>query len=246
MTPPDQLHHPRTFVRPRCALMPVAGYPFSVLPKWPGCPARILCSPALGAGFTEYLLDLPAGGDFSHAADGRVETFYYVLSGRIDLDGNDLPAGGFALMPHDDAHHIKVTEPARLLMLKKLYEPAAGVKDDYLIVGHEKDVPADPYLGDAGVRLQVLLPDKLPFDLAMNIFTFDPGTRLPVVETHVMEHGLLFLQGRGVYYLDDCWMEAGEGDFIWMGPYVPQSFYAAGPGSAKYLYYKNVNRDVSL
>jgi (S)-ureidoglycine aminohydrolase len=80
----------------------------------------------------------------------------------------------------------------------------------------------------------------------MNIFTFAPGCSLPVVETHVMEHGLYFLQGKGVYYLDDTWMEVEAGDFIWMGPYVPQSFYATGPTPAKYIYYKNVNRDVEL
>jgi (S)-ureidoglycine aminohydrolase len=31
-------------------------------------------------------------------------------------------------------------------------------------------------------------------------------------------------------------------DFIWMGPYCPQSFYATGPTPSRYLYYKNVNR----
>ena len=41
-------------------------------------------------------------------------------------------------------------------------------------------------------------------------------------------------------------MEVEAGDFIWMGPYVPQSFYATGPVAAKYIYYKNVNRDVEL
>jgi len=31
-----------------------------------------------------------------------------------------------------------------------------------------------------------------------------PGASLPCVETHFMEHGLLFLNGGGVYRLDDC------------------------------------------
>jgi (S)-ureidoglycine aminohydrolase len=82
--------------------------------------------------------------------------------------------------------------------------------------------------------------------MAMNIFTFAPGHGLPVVETHVMEHGLYFLHGKGIYYLDDAWMEVDTDDFIWMGPYVPQSFYATGPVPARYIYYKNVNRDVPL
>ena len=77
-------------------------------------------------------------------------------------------------------------------------------------------------------------------------FSFDPGFGLPVVETHVMEHGLFFLQGKGLYYLGNEWMEVEKDDFIWMGPYCPQSFYATGPTPAKYLYYKNVNRDIAL
>ena len=101
-------------------------------------------------------------------------------------------------------------------------------------------------MGNEHARLQTLIPDEFSFDLAMNIFTFDPGHSLPYVETHVMEHGLLFLQGRGVYFLDDEWTEVRAGDFIWMGPYCPQSFYATGPTPSKYLYYKNVNREIPL
>ena len=107
-------------------------------------------------------------------------------------------------------------------------------------------VPANVYLGDEGALLQTLIPDELPYDMAMNIFTFSTGHSLPVVETHVMEHGLWFLQGKGLYYLDDTWMEVEQDDFIWMGPYVPQSFYATGPVASKYLYYKNVNREIPV
>ena len=80
----------------------------------------------------------------------------------------------------------------------------------------------------------------------MNIFTFAPGHGLPVIETHVMEHGALILEGKGLYYLGDGWMEVEKDDFIWMGPYCPQSFYATGPTPAKYIYYKNVNREIPL
>ncbi len=83
-------------------------------------------------------------------------------------------------------------------------------------------------------------------DLAMNIFTFDTGHSLPVTETHVMEHGLYMLQGKGVYFLGSEWMEVQATDFIWMGPYCPQSYYATGPEASRYLYYKNVNREIPL
>jgi (S)-ureidoglycine aminohydrolase len=82
--------------------------------------------------------------------------------------------------------------------------------------------------------------------MAMNIFTFPPGYSLPVVETHVMEHGLYFLEGQGLYYLGDAWREVRAGDFIWMGPWCPQSFYATSSAPARYVYYKDVNRDVGV
>jgi (S)-ureidoglycine aminohydrolase len=82
--------------------------------------------------------------------------------------------------------------------------------------------------------------------MAMNIFTFPPGYSLPIIETHVMEHGLLFLAGQGIYYLGNTWREVKAGDFIWMGPYCPQGFFATGSEPARYIYYKNVNRDVVL
>jgi (S)-ureidoglycine aminohydrolase len=94
--------------------------------------------------------------------------------------------------------------------------------------------------------LKRLLPDDLVFDLAMNIFTFPPGFALPVTETHVMEHGLYMLEGQGLYYLGRDWHEVNAGDFIWMGPYCPQSFYATSSDPSRYIYYKNVNRDVEL
>ena len=101
-------------------------------------------------------------------------------------------------------------------------------------------------MGVEELRLKKLLPDDLAYDLAMNIFTFPSGYSLPVIETHVMEHGLYMLEGQGLYYLGDAWREVGAGDFIWMGPYCPQGFFATGSEPARYIYYKNVNRDVEL
>jgi (S)-ureidoglycine aminohydrolase len=63
-----------------------------------------------------------------------------------------------------------------------------------------------------------------------------------MVETHVMEHGLLMLQGGGIYRLGDFWYPVAAGDFIWMGPYCPQWFGALGKTPAKYLIYKDWNR----
>ena len=71
---------------------------------------------------------------------------------------------------------------------------------------------------------------------------FHPGASLAYVETHFMEHGLLMLDGGGVYRLDNRWYPVGAGDAIWMGPHVPQWFGALGRTPSRYLIYKNYNR----
>lgn len=231
-------------------MLPLEGIPFSRLPEWPGVPVRVLAGPALGAGFAEYVIDLKPGQAGEHGADNRVEFFFYVLRGALTLrvDGRDhrLAAGGFALVPPRSGFHAAATAPTELLLLRKRHEEAPGIPPFATLVGSEADVPGEIYCGDPGARLQVLIPDELTYDLAMNIFTFETGHSLPVTETHVMEHGLYFLQGKGVYFLDDTWMEVEATDFIWMGPFCPQSYYAAGPQASKYLYYKNVNREIPL
>jgi (S)-ureidoglycine aminohydrolase len=63
-----------------------------------------------------------------------------------------------------------------------------------------------------------------------------------MVEIHVMEHGLLMLEGGGIYRLGDAWYPVSAGDFIWMAPFCPQWFGALGKQPAKYLIYKNCNR----
>ena len=82
--------------------------------------------------------------------------------------------------------------------------------------------------------------------MAVNIFTYQPGATLPLVETHIMEHGLLMLKGQGIYRLDADWHPVQAGDVIWMAPYCPQWFVATGPAPASYIYYKDVNRPVAL
>ena len=247
MRPVTSLVHSRTRLGKRHALFPLEGYPLSRLPSFPTAQVRVLASPAMGAGFVQYLLELPAG-DGGRFADGDgVETFYSVRSGTgVTADGVPLRPGSFGLTPPGHAAGFTAAGggPLSLLVLRKRFEPHGPPFT--AVHGHESDVPALPWADNEHSRLQTLIPDDFAYDLAMNIFTFDPGFGLPIVETHVMEHGALILQGKGVYYLDGDWMEVEAGDFIWMGPYCPQSFYATGPTPAKYIYYKNVNRDIEL
>ena len=80
----------------------------------------------------------------------------------------------------------------------------------------------------------------------MNIVSFGPGTVISAVEMHIMEHGLYMLQGKGVYLVNDRWHEVEAGDFIWMRAFCPQAFVQSGPEPARYLLYKNVNRQIRL
>ena len=129
------------------------------------------------------------------------------------------------------------------MVFQKPYVPLLpGTDQPGASFGHVDRCPAAPFLGDPDAMLTTLLPDEPGYDLAVNVFRFAPGASLPFVETHVMEHGLLMLSGRGIYRLEDAWYPVRAGDAIWMAPFCPQWFGALGRGGASYLYYKDVNR----
>jgi len=240
----------RAVVERNYAILPPEGIPESVLPEWTATAARVLTAPAMGAEFVEYLLDLAATGGSKQTLGPQIEAFFYVLEGRARLElggkAHDLAPGGFAYLSPGSKFTLGATAgPARLLWLKKRYQPVAGHAPSDRI-GNERDILGEPFMDIKALLLKHLLPDTADYDLAMNIFTFPPGYSLPMTETHIMEHGLYFLQGQGDYYLGDTWREVQAGDFIWMGPYCPQGFLATGSEPARYIYYKNVNRDVEL
>jgi len=250
MRSPHELLFDRTRLRRSHAVFPLTGYPPSRIPAWNGVEVRILAAPAIGAEFAQYHVAAAAGGAISPPGVSGEEWFWYVLSGgaRLTVAGqdHDLAAAGYCYLPPAAGWRLQTAAPAVLLGLKKLYQAAPGISPPPALVGNANKVAAVAFHGDNGALLQTLLPDELPFDLAMNIFEFQPGRGLPMIETHVMEHGLYFLQGKGMYYLDGEWLETQADDFIWMAPFCPQSFYATGQAPAKYLYYKNVNRDIAL
>jgi (S)-ureidoglycine aminohydrolase len=126
----------------------------------------------------------------------------------------------------------------------KKFAPLDGAIPPETVVGRETEVAGQPYLDDEDARLQTLLPNHPSFDMAVNIFNYNPGALLPFVETHIMEHGLLMLEGKGIYRLEDRWYPVSAGDCIWMASYCPQWFTAMGKSPARYLYYKDVNRPV--
>jgi (S)-ureidoglycine aminohydrolase len=239
----------RAVVKRNYAILPPQGIPESVLPEWTGTAARVLAAPAMGARFAMYLLDLAPGGGSAQPLPEGVEAFFYVIAGecRLDLGGRAtaLGPGRFAYLHPGSRFKLTATAQSRVIGLKKIYETLDS-HHPADVIGDEAKVKGEPFMGVQELLLKTLLPLDVVYDMAMNVFTFPPGYSLPVTETHFMEHGLYMLEGQGVYYLGDRWHEVEAGDFIWMGPYVPQSFFATGSTPARYLYYKNVNRDVAL
>ncbi len=232
----------RNIIRPHYALITPDGLVPSVLPGWPGTTAHVILSAAIGAGLTQFLLK-PGPGTTAQVQTGPDEWFLYLITGSGNLDHETLPTGSYAWIPPDQSFTFQPTAPdTTLLVFRKVYQPLEGHLPNARFTGHPDNIPAIPFLGDPHARLQTLLPDHPSADMAVNLFTYDPGATLPFVETHVMEHGMLFLEGSGVYRLGDEWHPVTVGDALWIAPYCPQWFIAAGPGPARYIYYKDINR----
>ncbi len=236
----------RTTVKPRYALLTPDSFVAGHVPGWDDATVVVNISPAMGARFSQLQVTLGKTGA-GRGNTGALEMVVYVLAGRcaarLGAEKCSLAAGSFAFVPpRTDFCFDRPTQGTRLLIFQKTYQLLAGRAVPGVLVGHEKDVAGKPFLGDPEARLQVLLPDHPGFDLAVNIFTYQPGTMLPMVETHIMEHGLLMLKGQGIYRLDADWHPVRDGDVIWMAPYCPQWFTAMGKTPASYIYYKDVNR----
>jgi (S)-ureidoglycine aminohydrolase len=227
----------------------------SFLPGWSGYRCWILTSPAIGhnVGFVQYLMYLTeAGGCDAPEPEKGVESFLFILQGHAALTIADsvhqLEGGGYALIPTDTGWSIRATrsEGAKFLWLRKVYEPCAGSPPRPL-VGAEQEVPVVQNPTTTSKWTTPLIPtNDLAYDFHMNIVSFAPGAIISNAETHVMEHGLYMLQGKGVYLLNTQWHEVQAGDYIWIRAFCPQAFYAAGPSVTRYLLYKNMNRQIAL
>lgn len=236
----------RDAVRSRYALFTPGGFVPSVLPGWTNCVSNILIAPALGANFAQFLLTMEKSGR-GVGASGENEFVVYLLQGRCNVRIGEkqrvLAVGHYTYVPPETDYEFRSARAGtRLLIFQKRFEPLAGEEMPPIVFGNAAKVEGLPFLGNKNALLQTLLPDAPAFDMAVNIFVYQPGAALPFVETHIMEHGLLMLAGAGVYRLDDDWHPVQAGDVIWMAPYCPQWFAAVGDEPASYIYYKNVNR----
>jgi (S)-ureidoglycine aminohydrolase len=224
--PDHLLQTPDTFVR-------------APLPGMRQATAIVHAAPAIGAKFVQYTSEFEPGGTLPACDDQR---FVYVLNGTLKVERQSLGPGGFVYLPPGQATAIESVGAARAAVFEKPLQALAGTDTPKTLIGLESDVTASLLGGDPGLEVRALVPDSASFDFRVNTMTYQPGASLPGIEIHVMEHGLLMLEGGGIYRLGSSWYPVSAGDFIWMAPYCPQWFGAIGKTPAKYLIYKDWDR----
>jgi (S)-ureidoglycine aminohydrolase len=218
----------------------------SRLPNLPGASVFKLVTPRLApARLAQYLLAI---GD--REVDAEVgpgfENFFFGLEGSAEVRSQDgrstLGARAYAYVPAQTTLVLAAQPGARLLWIKRRYEPWAGVESPPGCSGRAQDVTAQETATPGLRRRELLEPTDPRFDFNMSLMSFEPGVGLPQIEVHDEEHGLYMTSGGGVYTLERDDHEVRAGDFIYMAPYCPQGF-AAGEAGAEYLLYKDVYRD---
>jgi (S)-ureidoglycine aminohydrolase len=223
------------------------------LPGMKDSTAIVHVSPAVGAAFTQYTVEFESGGALGPAYSQR---FLYVLEGEILVEISVAPStslrrpgkswqsprkehrlgkSSYAYFPAGPQHRVSAIGPARAAVIEKPYQPLDSIEPPVFLAGSELTIPGEPLMGDESLQVRTLLPADAAFDLAVNTMTFLPGASLPMVESHFMEHGLLMLEGGGIYRLGQHWYPVAAGDFIWMAPHCPQWFGAIGKTPARYL-----------
>ncbi len=236
----------RTHIGVRHALIAPDGHVKSNVPGITGTATIVLISEALGAKFAQVLVTFEKDGRVELPANDVETAGYFETGGGWLVIGREKQrclAGSFFFAPAGQSWSItSALLGTRVTLFHKKYAPLAGVPAPKGVIGSAAAIKGEPYLGDPKATLKVLLPDNPSFDLALNIFTYQPKATLPFVATHSMEQGLLMLSGEGICQLENDRHAVQKGDVIWMAPYCPQWFIAKGKVAASYLRYQSVNR----
>lgn len=225
------LHTPDAFMRTR-------------FPGMKDACAIVHISPAFGAAFTQYTVELESGGEIGIALGQR---FLYVTDGSVlvHTEGKEhhLAPRGYVLFPQGTSHRISSEEKSRAIVIEKACIPNSLAGVAVVIVGSEDNILSTSLGGDPGLQMKCLLPANPALDFAVNTMTYHPGAALKRVQIQEMEHGLAVLEGGGIYRLSEAWYRVTAGDFVWAGPWCPQWFGAIGKVPAKHLVFKNYSRN---
>ena len=229
----------------------------SALPHWTKTRAWVIARPLSGFAetFSHYIMDVaPGGGSDKPETDPDAEAVLFVVAGRlsvtIETREHQLDPGGYAYLPAGSTWTANNTgdAPARFHWIRKAYAPVNGIPAPGAFVTSDQDTSPTPMEGTGGAwaTTRFVDPTDMAHDMHVTIVTLAPGAVIPFMETHVMEHGLYVLEGKGVYRLNKDWVEVEAGDYMWLRAFCPQACYAGGPGPFRYLLYKDVNRHMPL
>eukprot|EP00879_Flechtneria_rotunda_P024199 GHRR01025647.1.p2 GENE.GHRR01025647.1~~GHRR01025647.1.p2 ORF type:complete len:211 (+),score=53.50 GHRR01025647.1:531-1163(+) len=204
-----------------------------------------LITPARGAHFTMYLVQMTNDSRASQLAAG-VERFIFVVQGQVLISHSGkkikLSSNDYAYFPPGSSDTMASSDGAGLCVFERVYGKKGKPQFQY---GTTDDRP--PLLADPEVFiLRKLLPTTDEYDFNIHVMDFEPGQYLYVKEIHYNQHGLLLLQGQGIYRLGDNWYPVQAGDAIWMPPFVLQWYAALGIEKSRYLLYKDTNMDPLL
>lgn len=229
----------------------------SFLPHWDKTRLWIIARPMSGFAetFSHYIMEVsPGGGSTRPEPDSGAQGALFVVEGGFSLTvagkTDVLAPGSFAYIPAGAAWSLKNDTGAvtRFHWIRKAYEPVEGLTHPDPIISSDGDVAPNvmPGTNGAWATSRFVDPADLRHDMHITIVTLQPGGVIPFLETHVMEHGLYVLEGKGAYRLNRDWVEVEAGDYMWLRAFCPQACYAGGPGPFRYLLYKDVNRHAAL
>lgn len=229
----------------------------SYLPFWEGMRMWVLARPMTGFAetFSHYIVELdPEGGCPKPETAEHVQGVIFVVSGKLELtlegEVHKLDPGSYVYLAPNANWGIKNAsdDKATFHWLRKKYQYVEGLDAPESFVTHELDTaPLEmPDTNWTWSTTRFVSPTDLRHDMHVNIVNIQPGGVIPFLETHVMEHGLYVLEGKGVYRLNQDWVEVEAGDYMWLRAFCPQACYAGGPGPFRYLLYKDVNRHAVL
>ena len=230
----------------------------SFLPFWEHTRLWVLARPMSGFAetFSHYIMEVGAGGGSQKPdQDNNAQAVIFVVEGCIELtlEGQQchpLSAGGYAYVPCQTAWTLHNRSGSRAVFhwIRKKYQFVDGIqKPPALVTSDQETVPvAMPATNGVWATSYFVEANDVRHDMQVNIVSFKPGGVIPFAETHVMEHGLYILQGKGAYHVNQDWVEVTAGDYLWLRAFCPQACFASGPEDFRYLLYKDINRHAAL
>lgn len=227
------------------------------LPFWDKTRVWVMSRPMSGFAetFSHYIMEVEAGGGSDRPElNLHAESGIFCLEGTftIFIDGSEhkMTPGSFAYIPAGKEWklHNKSDGAARFNWIRKHYEAIDGIEKPPFFTANDKDIAPITMRDTNGAWATTRFMDvnDIRHDMHITIVTLLPGAVIPFLETHVMEHGLYVLQGKGVYKLNEDWVEVEAGDYMWLRAFCPQACYAGGPEPFRYLLYKDMNRHSNL